>query len=93
MVVWTDKAKHSLKNIYYYIKEDSSFYAEEVKRKFIFESKKLSAFPYLGRVVPEIDNVNIRELFIYSYRMIYEVINNEIYILTIIHSKQNFLGN
>ncbi len=90
MVAWTDKAKSSLKNIFYYIKEDSPFYAEEVKKKFIFESKKLSDFPKLGRIVPEVENDNIRELFVYSYRMIYQIIDSDIFILTIIHSRQDF---
>lgn len=90
MVEWTDKAKSSLKAIYNYIKEDSLFYAEEVRNKFIIESKKLEDFPQIGRVVPESDNENIRELFIYSYRMLYEIKNDNVYILSIIHSKQNF---
>ncbi|MBI9099698.1 MAG: type II toxin-antitoxin system RelE/ParE family toxin [Spirochaetaceae bacterium] len=59
MVVWTDKAKSSLKAIYNYIKEDSIFYAEEVRRKFISESKMLEDFPMIGRVVPETENENI----------------------------------
>ncbi|MBN2834785.1 MAG: type II toxin-antitoxin system RelE/ParE family toxin [Candidatus Delongbacteria bacterium] len=69
MVAWTGKAKSSLRNIFNYIREDSSFYAEEVKKKFIYESKKLSDFPKLGRIVPEVEDENIRELFIYSYRI------------------------
>jgi toxin ParE1/3/4 len=89
LVAWTDKAKFSLRNIFYYIKKDSPFYATEVKNKFLFESQKLSDFPKLGRIVPEVEDENIRELFIYSYRMIYQIIDNNIFILTIIHSKQN----
>ncbi|QEN04357.1 type II toxin-antitoxin system RelE/ParE family toxin [Thiospirochaeta perfilievii] len=90
MVAWTDKAKSSLRNIFNYIKEDSPFYAKEVKKKFIFESKKLSDFLKLGRIVPEVEDDNIRELFIYSYRMIYQIVDNNVFILTIIHSIQEF---
>jgi len=90
LVEWTDKAKSSLRSIYNYIRNDSGFYAEEVRYKFITESEKLNKFPRLGRIVPETSNENIRELFIYSYRMMYEIIEDNIYILSIIHSKQNY---
>jgi len=46
----------------------------------------------MGRVVPEIGDVNIRELFLYSYRLIYELSSDKIEILAIIHGKQDFLG-
>ena len=44
----------------------------------------------MGRVVPEISNPSIRELLVYSYRLIYEISPNGIEILAIIHGKQNF---
>lgn len=47
----------------------------------------------MGRVVPEIGNPNIRELIIYSCRLIYEVSSNRIEILAVIHCKQNFTGD
>lgn len=92
VVLWTNKAKSSLKNIFTYIKADSPYYAEEVKKKFLNESKKLQDFPQMGRIVPELDNSDIRELFVYSYRMLYEVSGDNIYILSIVHSRQNFTG-
>ncbi len=91
MVIWTGKAKSSLKAIYNYIKVDSQFYAEEVRTKFIYESRKLEDFPKLGRIVPETEKENIRELFIYSYRMLYEIRDENVFILSIIHSKQNII--
>jgi plasmid stabilization system protein ParE len=42
----------------------------------------------IGRVVPETDNEKIREIFAYSYRVIYEIKLDRIYILGIIHGKQ-----
>lgn len=46
--------------------------------------------PKMGRIVPEIEDSNIRELIIYSYRLIYEISPNRTEILAIIHGKQNF---
>ena len=33
--------------------------------------------PKAGRVVPELGNANIRERFLYSYRLIYEMSNGD----------------
>jgi len=42
----------------------------------------------MGRVVPEISNDRIRERFVYSYRLIYEIGNRTITILAVIHGKR-----
>ncbi len=41
-------------------------------------------------MVPELGDPNIRELIIYSYRLVYEISLNRIEILTIVHGKQDF---
>ena len=50
----------------------------------------LDKFPETGRMVPEIMNADIREIIVYSYRVIYDISENDIQILTIIHAKRNF---
>jgi len=46
--------------------------------------------PARGRVVPELNNPAIRERFIYSYRLIFEVheSDREVRILAILHGKR-----
>ena len=78
MVIWSNPAKNDLRNIHDYIAKDSKFYAIKVTQEFIEESEKLEEFPKMGRVVPEIGDVNIRELFLYSYRLIYELSSDKI---------------
>ena len=90
MVNWSEPAKDSLKQIFNFISKDSNYYEKEVIDKIINESEKLNDFPKLRRAVPEINNENIRELIIYSYRLIYEVKPSEINILTLIHGRQMF---
>ncbi len=48
----------------------------------------LITFPESGRVVPEVMRIEIREIFVYSYRMIYAVGEDEILIVAIVHGKQ-----
>jgi toxin ParE1/3/4 len=42
-------------------------------------------FPLGGRVVPELRRPDIRELFVYSYRIVYRIHNDAVTILTIYH--------
>jgi len=55
----------------------------------IEKSESLNNFPKIGRVVPEQNNNNIRELFIYSYRLIYQIINPDVEIIAFIHGARD----
>ncbi len=90
MVKWSRSAKLDLKQIHDYISKDSKFYAEKVSLEIVERSEKLGLFPEAGRIVPEIGDPNIREVFVYSYRLIYEIFPNSIEILALIHGKREF---
>jgi addiction module RelE/StbE family toxin len=90
MVIWSTPARNDLKQIYDYIAKDSKYYATNVVEKIITKAENLNEFPEIGRVVPEIGDDNVRELVIYSYRLIYEVVPDNVQILAIIHGKRNF---
>jgi len=93
VVKWTIPAKLDLKSLHDYIARDSKYYAKKVSQEIIEKAGILNNFPEIGRIVPEIDDNNIRELLIYSYRLIYEVLPTDILILTLIHGRRNFTGN
>ena len=40
--------------------------------------------------MPEIDDENIREIFAYSYRILYEIKSDKVYIIGIIHGRRDF---
>jgi toxin ParE1/3/4 len=71
VVKWSNPAKFDLKQIRDYIARDSKFYAQKVSQEIVEKFEKLNLFPEVGRVVPEIEDPRIRELLIYSYRLIY----------------------
>jgi len=48
----------------------------------------IAAFPQIGRVVPELNQAHIRERFVYSYRLIYEIKPTQIEVLTIVHGRR-----
>ena len=45
-------------------------------------------FPKLGRVVPEKNDESVREIFVFQYRIIYEILATEIHVLTVVHGKR-----
>ena len=90
MVKWSRPARMDLKQIHDYIAKDSRYYAKKVVQTIVEKTEELMVFPEIGRIVPEIDDPNIRELFVYSYRLIYEITPNEIEILSVIHGRRDF---
>lgn len=85
-IVWTKSAIKDLKIIYDYVSNDSSKIAEIIISKIILRVDQLRKFPNSGRVVPELNNINIREIIEGNYRVIYEVRNSHVSILRIHHS-------
>lgn len=90
MVKWSKTATDDLKGIYDYISKDSVIYARRVAEEIVNKSDYLEQYPNIGRAVPELSNPRIRELIIYSYRMVYQVDNGNVEILALIHSKKDF---
>ena len=89
MVKISKPARADLKSIYRYISRDSIHYAREVILTITEQIKTIKAFPFRGRVVPEIQDENIREIFVHSYRIIYRIRGN-IEVAAVIHAKREF---
>jgi len=90
-VVWSYEATADLETIANYIARDSKFYAASFVQEILDASHSLKMFGERGRIVPELDNPNIRELLIKEYRLIYhiEVEESRIVILGLIHGKRD----
>lgn len=90
-ITWTAKAVTNIKDIKEYIAHDSRYYAKVFTSKIISYVKKLAHLPKLGRVVPELEREDIRELIYQSYRIIYRVNTdqNRITILLIVHGAKD----
>jgi plasmid stabilization system protein ParE len=89
-VKWSPEATQDLESIAEYITRDSEFYARAVVTKILSVSRTIGAFPLIGRIVPEIGDEQIRERFIYSYRLVYRVEPERILIVAVIHGKRLF---
>ena len=82
---WTYQAKEDLKNIADYISYDSKYYAKLQVIKLRNRTKILKEQVYIGRIVPEINHKNIRELIEGNYRIVYKIVSKrQVDILTIL---------
>lgn len=89
-VAWTSLARDGLDEVLEYVAEDSPEAAEKVLEVVLSLAESLSVFSERGRVVPEVRDRTIREVFVYSYRLIYEVTPSEIRVLAFIHGARDF---
>ena len=90
MVTWSDHAKADLRHIHDFIANDSRHYAKTVTQAIVDKTLRLSELPRIGKVVPEINDEDIRELHLYSYRILYEVKVDQIHVLAVVHTRQDF---
>jgi len=87
-VKWSPEATEDLESIAEYIARDSEFYARSVVSKILAVSRRIPEQPMIGRIVPEIGQQEIRERFVYSYRLVYRIEDSLIVIVAIIHGKR-----
>ena len=87
-IVWSRRAAQDLDSITDYIAADSPAYAGVVLKNIVNQTRILARFPQAGRKVPEFDDENIRELVVYSYRIIYRLQQDEVLIVAVIHGKR-----
>ena len=90
MVKWTAHAKAQLRHIYDYIAEDSPLYAKRVSEELVQKTISLDELPRKGHKVPELNEDTVRELGLYSYRIIYEIKPDHlIEVLAVIHKRRH----
>ncbi len=87
-VEWSPEATEDIESIAEYIARDSEFYARAIVSKILAVSRKIPEQALIGRIVPEIGDKNVRERFVYSYRLIYRIKGCTITILAVIHGKR-----
>ena len=89
-VEWAHAAVDDLDAAAEYIHRDSPSYAAAFVYRILETARSLSDLAERGRVVPEISDKNIRELFIHSYRLIYQIDESRAAIIALIHGRREF---
>jgi plasmid stabilization system protein ParE len=86
---WTQSAWNDLEAAADYISKDSPRYAASFVQEVRDAARSLNTLAFRGRVVPEFNDTNIRELFLESYRLIYQITAQQIYVLGLIHGARD----
>jgi len=92
VVNWSEPARSDLRSIHDFIAHDSIHYAKKVTQDIREKIDTICKLPKTGKIVPELNNENIREIPLYSYRIIYEIQNQDIFVLAVIHKRRNLIA-
>ena len=89
-VVWTRNASVALNEVLAHIAEESLSGAQHILGATLDLAASLETLSERGRVVPEIGDAKVREVFLHRYRLIYEVAAEEVRILAFLHGALDF---
>lgn len=81
---WTEQAD-DVESIVEYIARDSAHYASLFGINVLGKIERLEELPMLGRIVPETNDPEIRELLFGNYRIIYRIKHDAVQLLSIYH--------
>ena len=84
-ITWAESAWRDIEETAVYIARDSQHYASAFIRQVRDAARSLRSLPYRGRAVPELGDPSIRELMVAHHRMIYQVGDDGIHILGVVH--------
>jgi plasmid stabilization system protein ParE len=91
-IVWENKARQSLKDVYYYIKYRSSkSQAEKVRDHIVNLAEKIQPMPlkHSKELLLEDLSIEFRYIVAWNYKIIYEIFDNKIVIIDIFHTSRN----
>jgi toxin ParE1/3/4 len=87
-IIWSSRALQRASEHAAYISQDSPLEAEKWLIKLFKEVKRLETFPESARMVPELNDSTIREIIFKNFRIIYEIKEEHLNILTVRRFKQ-----
>lgn len=89
MIVWESRAVQELQDIYDYIFLNSPQNAENVIEELVSISKNLSIMPYKNPIEPYFNDEKIRFVPKWNYKIIYEIGDLDITIISIFNTSQH----
>jgi toxin ParE1/3/4 len=84
-ITWSPRAASHLESICEFIAEDSPVYARIFAQQVITLVKSIPAYPQTGRMVPEYNDLALREKIYGNYRVIYRIKAERIEVVAICH--------
>lgn len=88
---WSLTAGEDLREIEEYIARDSPVYAVRTVDRIVESVERLEMFPLSGRMVPEFEREDLREVIFGSYRIVYLVQEVTVTILRVVHGARDII--
>ncbi|MBI4652101.1 type II toxin-antitoxin system RelE/ParE family toxin [Candidatus Desantisbacteria bacterium] len=85
-IKWTPQSLDDIDAVSNFIARDSVYYAQTFAVEVFETVEHLKLFPESGRIVPELNRSEIKEVIFGNYRIIYRIKEELVEILTVYHS-------
>jgi len=89
-VVWAQSAYAALDEVVAYIAQDSRQAAVQVLERALDTAADLGTLSERGRIVPELDDPAIREVFVHRYRLLYRIEADRVAVIAFLHGARDF---
>ena len=89
-VIWSPSALDDIDAIAEYIARDSIDRAALFVTRIFETTDQLQKFPLSGRVIPEICDQSCREIIYGSYRIMYRIEGNDVWITGVVHGAKDW---
>ena len=89
-VVWAQSASAALDEVVAYIAQDSRQAALRVLERALNTAADLGTLSERGRIVPELDDPSIREVFVHHYRLLYRIEPDRVVVVAFLHGARDF---
>jgi len=89
-VTWAPSALNDIDAIAEFISRDSIDRAALFVTRMFEITDRLQKFPLSGRVIPEIGSQDCREIIYGSYRIMYRIEGNDVWITGVVHGARDF---
>ena len=89
-LLWSPQSFQDLDGIRAYIGEDSPAYAELTVQRIVAAVERLRLFPDSGRMVPERQEPDLREVIVGNFRVVYRRRGESVEIATVFRGSRQF---
>jgi len=89
-LLWSPQSLRDLDAIREYIAKDSKDYADLTVARIFSAVERLIEFPHSGRIVPERDEPEIREIVVGRFRVVYRVRVAQLEVATVFRASREF---
>jgi plasmid stabilization system protein ParE len=89
-VIWSPSALEDIEQVAQFIARDSADQAALFVGRLIEATDRLASAPRSGRVIPELDHPECREIIYGAYRIMYRVHGEDVWITGVVHGVRDW---